>query len=102
MKQYLFMYTKNKPENGGSAYLQAKILNSKDMLIEEFGGTKEEMKWREANGYMDDDNTVFEKGKRAEADPDAAPEIELESAPEEKPLETKTEEKKLSEEEKKN
>lgn len=72
------------------------------MLIEEFGGTKEEIKWREAHGYMDDDNTVFEKGsarKNAEASSEDAPGIELESAAEEKP--TQTEEKVLSEEEKK-
>lgn len=87
LQQYLFLYTKNKPESGGSAYLQAKILNAKDMLIEEFGGTKEEIKWREAHGYMDDDNTVFEKGsaaKSAEAGSEEAPGIELESAAEEK------------------
>lgn len=101
-QQYLFLYTKNKPESGGSAYLQAKILNAKDMLIEEFGGTKEEIKWREAHGYMDDDNTVYVKGsaaKQAEAGSEDAPGIELESAAEEK--QPKTEEKEVSEEEKK-
>lgn len=100
MEQYLFLYTKNKPESGGSAYLQAKILNAKDMLIEEFGGTKEEIKWREAHGYMDDDNTVYEKGsarKAAEATPEDAPGIELESAGEGKS--SKEDEKELTEEE---
>lgn len=70
------------------------------MLIEEFGGTKEEIKWREAHGYMDDDNTVFEKGsagKNTEAASEDAPGIELESAGEEKS--SQTEEKVLSEEE---
>lgn len=36
-------------------------MNAKDMLIEEFGGTNEELNWRNANGFLDDDNTVFEK-----------------------------------------
>ena len=56
--------------------------------MEEFGGSKEEIKWREAHGYMDDDNTVFEKGsagKNAEANSEEGPGIELETAAEEKP-----------------
>jgi hypothetical protein len=45
------LYTKNKPENGGSAYIQAKVMNAKDMLVEEFGGNDAEMAWRLTNGY---------------------------------------------------
>lgn len=33
-QQYLFLYTKNRPEAGGSAYIQAKVMNAKDMLVE--------------------------------------------------------------------
>ncbi|KAL4476841.1 hypothetical protein ABPG72_010678 [Tetrahymena utriculariae] len=68
MEQYLFLYSKNKPENGGSAYLQAKILNAKDMLVEQLGGNSAEMQWREINGFLDDENLVFDKKPEAQRD----------------------------------
>ncbi|KAL4430064.1 hypothetical protein ABPG74_013511 [Tetrahymena malaccensis] len=68
MEQYLFLYSKNKPENGGSAYLQAKILNAKDMLVEQLGGNSAEMQWREINGFLDDENVVFDKKPEAQKD----------------------------------
>ncbi|EAS05961.3 Pam16 protein (macronuclear) [Tetrahymena thermophila SB210] len=79
MEQYLFLYSKNKPENGGSAYIQAKILNAKDMLVEQLGGNSAEMQWREINGFLDDENLVFDKKPEAKKDVKDAQDEILES-----------------------
>ncbi|EGR33070.1 hypothetical protein IMG5_062480 [Ichthyophthirius multifiliis] len=58
MDHYILQYVKNNPETGGSQYIQAKITNAKDYLIQVCGGYEEELRWRQAKNLETGDDSI--------------------------------------------
>ncbi|KRX06224.1 hypothetical protein PPERSA_06106 [Pseudocohnilembus persalinus] len=63
---YYRMYQKNSVKNGGSFYIQSKIFNAKELLIEQFPGAEEEYKKEKENNSEENSENKEESKEKSE------------------------------------